>query len=321
MDTAVSKLRFCGAPHTRLAPGGRGRVRRAAIVARSHAARAVGVATADRRDVLRRRIAPNAPYDRDHTGRCRWRRSVWKHFTIGSSAARCRRGRRAASTRRRGRFRERLDERGAPLDVPHRAMVQARQIYVYSHAHLLGWHDAARSSPSARWRRCSRDFAASPRARGELRLLHRRTRRNRLRRARRVHARVRAVRHRVASSRHGRRDAAHARRAHRCVRQDASLRCAAWRVFDAYPATTRTKRQNPLMHLLEAYLALERAAPAADGSRAPRRSSTCSSRGCSIARRGVLLEHFAEDWSAHPESALADVVEPGHHFEWVWLLP
>ena len=38
------------------------------------------------------------------------------------------------------------------------------------------------------------------------------------------------------------------------------------------------------------------------------------------ARRGVLLEHFAEDWSAHPDAALADVVEPGHHFEWVWLL-
>jgi mannose-6-phosphate isomerase len=34
----------------------------------------------------------------------------------------------------------------------------------------------------------------------------------------------------------------------------------------------------------------------------------------------VLLEHFAESWAAHPDPALADVVEPGHHFEWVWLL-
>ena len=39
-----------------------------------------------------------------------------------------------------GRFRERLDSRGAPIDVPHRAMVQARQIYVYANAHVLGWH-------------------------------------------------------------------------------------------------------------------------------------------------------------------------------------
>jgi mannose-6-phosphate isomerase len=34
----------------------------------------------------------------------------------------------------------------------------------------------------------------------------------------------------------------------------------------------------------------------------------------------VLLEHFAEDWSTHPDAALVDVVEPGHHLEWVWLL-
>jgi mannose/cellobiose epimerase-like protein (N-acyl-D-glucosamine 2-epimerase family) len=32
-------------------------------------------------------------------------------------------------------------------------------------------------------------------------------------------------------------------------------------VFDAHPVAAREKRQNPLMHLLEAYLALERAAP------------------------------------------------------------
>jgi mannose-6-phosphate isomerase len=34
----------------------------------------------------------------------------------------------------------------------------------------------------------------------------------------------------------------------------------------------------------------------------------------------VLLEYFAEDWSPHADPAKADVFEPGHHFEWVWLL-
>ena len=32
------------------------------------------------------------------------------------------------------------------------------------------------------------------------------------------------------------------------------------------------------------------------------------------------MESAAEDWSAHPDSSMAEVVEPGHHFEWVWLL-
>ena len=40
----------------------------------------------------------------------------------------------------RGSFIERLTFGGAPLpSAPRRAMVQARQIYVFSHAALLGW--------------------------------------------------------------------------------------------------------------------------------------------------------------------------------------
>jgi hypothetical protein len=40
----------------------------------------------------------------------------------------------------RGSFVERLTFEGAPLvNAPRRAMVQARQIYVFSHAALLGW--------------------------------------------------------------------------------------------------------------------------------------------------------------------------------------
>jgi mannose-6-phosphate isomerase len=40
-----------------------------------------------------------------------------------------------------GRFFERLDWDGQPLTLaPHRAMVQARQIYVFAHAASLGWY-------------------------------------------------------------------------------------------------------------------------------------------------------------------------------------
>jgi mannose/cellobiose epimerase-like protein (N-acyl-D-glucosamine 2-epimerase family) len=35
---------------------------------------------------------------------------------------------------------------------------------------------------------------------------------------------------------------------------------------------------------------------------------------------GVLLEFFAEDWSAHPDTTKSRLWEPGHQYEWVWLL-
>ncbi len=50
------------------------------------------------------------------------------------------------SIRRAEAFVERLTFEGAPLhSAPRRAMVQARQIYVFSHAALLGWWPAGRS--------------------------------------------------------------------------------------------------------------------------------------------------------------------------------
>jgi mannose-6-phosphate isomerase len=219
-----------------------------------------------------------------------------------------------------GRFRERLDNQGAPLDVPHRAMVQARQIYVYSHAHLLGWHDGGAQLAVRAMASLQRDFAHD--AGGETSFafsidgrggvasdtrdaythafvlfatawLHRSTGDvTLLTLAERTDAFVRAH---LVDPRHG-------------------------GVFESYPTTTRTKRQNPLMHLLEAYLALERSAPERGWlARAATVIDLFRSR-LFDRDRGVLLEHFAEDWSTHPDPALADVVEPGHHFEWVWLL-
>ena len=45
----------------------------------------------------------------------------------------------------RGGFHERLDLQGHPIfDVPKRLMVQGRQLYVFCHAGLLGWHSDAR---------------------------------------------------------------------------------------------------------------------------------------------------------------------------------
>ena len=219
-----------------------------------------------------------------------------------------------------GRFRERLDFDGKPVDVPHRAMVQARQIYVYSHACHVGWLDEGGRLAELAMASLLRDFgqvgedeasfAFSIDGRGGLvssvrdaythafvlfaiAWLHRMNGdAGLLTLADRTDAFVRA---RLFDARHG-------------------------GMFEAWPATSREKRQNPLMHLLEAYLALERSAPGRGYlQRAGELIDLFGSR-LFDSERSVLLEHFAEDWSAHPDSAMANVVEPGHHFEWVWLL-
>src|SRR5688500_16186767 len=202
-----------------------------------------------------------------------------------------------------GRFRERLDGDGAPIDVPHRAMVQARQIYVYSHACQLGWFDDGARLAGQAMTSLLRDyadvseraasFAFSIAARGAvvssvrdaythafvlfaLAWLHRVTADpSLLQLAERTDAYVRAH---LFDARHG-------------------------GMFETVPVTSREKRQNPLMHLLEAYLALERSAPGRGYlERAGELIALFESR-LFDSRRGVLLEHFAEDWSAHPDRA------------------
>lgn len=219
-----------------------------------------------------------------------------------------------------GRFRERLDGTGAPLDVPHRAMVQARQIYVFAHAQHLGWSaeggrlaelamtSLLRDFGDVSAREASFAFSVDPagrthadardaythafvlfaiawlyRVNGDPALLA-------------LADKVRAfVKARLVDAHHG-------------------------GVFDAFPAASREKRQNPLMHLLEAYLALERAAPGRGYLEDAGVLVELFKARLFRPDHGVLLEYFAEDWRPHHDSAKADVFEPGHHFEWAWLL-
>jgi mannose-6-phosphate isomerase len=168
-----------------------------------------------------------------------------------------------------GRFRERLDWAGAPAAVPHRSMVQARQIYVFAHAHHLGWFEQGGRLAEEAMASLLRDF-------GE------------------VSAREASFAFSIdgrGGTVSGVRDAyAHAFVLFATawlyrVSGDAALLGMADKtnafvkarlldrrhggVFDACPVTSREKRQNPLMHLLEAYLALERAAPAGGTWRTP----------------------------------------------------
>ena len=91
-------------------------------------------------------------------------------------------------------------------------------------------------------------------------------------------------------------------------------------LYDSAPITDRSKRQNPLMHLLEAYIALEVAAPGRGYLERAKKLVDIFKTRLFRADPGVLLEYFAEDWSAHPDPLKRGIFEPGHHFEWVWLL-
>ena len=78
------------------------------------------------------------------------------------------------------------------------------------------------------------------------------------------------------------------------------------------------QRQNPHMHLLEAMLALFETS-------GDRRWLDEAAALVTLFRElffepatATLGEFFTTDWSPHPQTG--HIVEPGHHFEWVWLL-
>ena len=79
------------------------------------------------------------------------------------------------------------------------------------------------------------------------------------------------------------------------------------------------RRQNPHMHLLEALLALHAATGEKNWLRRAGALVDLFKRRFSDPQTGALIEFFAEDWSPRPGDE-GRLREPGHQFEWVWLL-
>jgi mannose/cellobiose epimerase-like protein (N-acyl-D-glucosamine 2-epimerase family) len=79
------------------------------------------------------------------------------------------------------------------------------------------------------------------------------------------------------------------------------------------------RRQNPHMHLLEAVLALHVATGEKNWQRRATALVDLFKRRFLDPQTGALIEFFGEDWSvaSGDEGRLR---EPGHQFEWVWLL-
>jgi mannose-6-phosphate isomerase len=80
------------------------------------------------------------------------------------------------------------------------------------------------------------------------------------------------------------------------------------------------RRQNPHMHLFEAALMITEASggKAADLSRA-NEIAALFCRDLVDQDVGILREYFTHDWNPAPGET-GEISEPGHHFEWAWLL-
>ncbi|MEJ0078897.1 MAG: AGE family epimerase/isomerase [Alphaproteobacteria bacterium] len=85
------------------------------------------------------------------------------------------------------------------------------------------------------------------------------------------------------------------------------------------PGMALPRRQNPHMHLLEAVLALHAATAEKNWLRRAIALVDLFKRRFLDPQSGALIEFFGEDWSvaAGDDGRLR---EPGHQFEWVWLL-
>jgi len=81
----------------------------------------------------------------------------------------------------------------------------------------------------------------------------------------------------------------------------------------------RHRRQNPHMHLLEAYLAWHVADPAGPWLMRATAMFDLFEQRFRDPANGTLIEFFTDDWTP-ASGAYGRLREPGHHFEWTWLL-
>ncbi|RDL43689.1 phosphoheptose isomerase [Marinomonas piezotolerans] len=89
-------------------------------------------------------------------------------------------------------------------------------------------------------------------------------------------------------------------------------------VFESYPCEVKQRRQNPHMHLLEGYVAAYQATN--DTKYIANIIELCDLAHNAFVdtKSKTLREFFQDDFALDANDGT--LVEPGHHFEWVWLL-
>ncbi len=222
----------------------------------------------------------------------------------------------AGVDREQGGFVEQLTLAGEPdLTAPKRMRVQARQIYVYSHGAMLGWQGPALETAGVGFEFLTRHywhkdggwvFAVSRDGQP------REARREAYEQAFGVMALAWYYR------------ASGDRRALDWI--DRSLEFLDSKLGDdvhggyreAVPDTL-PRRQNPHMHLLEALLVLHESTGRPDALIRAGKLIALFRQHFLDRSSDTLGEFFTADWQP-ADGVTGQLVEPGHHFEWVWLL-
>lgn len=211
-----------------------------------------------------------------------------------------------------GVFREALDLQGQPIIRPRRGRVQTRQAYVYAQAGLLGWQGAWREAAGKGLEVLRRDFArpdslcrtlvsedGAPLDETVM-----------------VYDQAFALLALATAKRAGLADASHEAWAV-AIREGLLARPSP---HGGVPESGDQPYQaNAHMHLLEACLAWESAGGDPGWARLSDQIVDLALTRFIDAEGGFLREFFTADWSPAP-GADGRLVEPGHQFEWVWLL-
>ena len=213
-----------------------------------------------------------------------------------------------------GLFAERILLSGVPDDAPYRVFVQARHIYSFAEIGRLGWDgpwaeliDQTMNFILANARRADGFFVNSLTATGDV---------NDARADLYVQAFVLFALGRAgeALSRNDLFDEAE----RLADRLDDSWTHQKGGYTEGEIVDGSIRRQNPHMHLLEAYLGLSAASGRMRFANAAERIASLCRDHFIDHESGALLEYFHHDWA--PASGLdGKIVEPGHCFEWAWL--
>jgi mannose-6-phosphate isomerase len=213
-------------------------------------------------------------------------------------------------------FHERLIAHGAVPNEPRRARVQTRQVYAYSRAGRLGWRGDARPLVEA-----GLDFFIHHYRRADG-MFHTLVEHDGVLKDDRVVLYDQAFALlALASCQEVMGAAPHV------IRHAEQLRTAllarmhrSGGGFDSELSARVPLLSNPHMHLFEAALAWQ-------GISEDPAWAALADEICTVAlghfiepRTGSLAEVFDEQWRIMPESTPGQAIEPGHQFEWAWLL-
>lgn len=211
-----------------------------------------------------------------------------------------------------GAFEEALDARGRPVGAFRRARVQARQAYVYSAAGRRGWtgpwEGLVRRGLEAFERTNLRDdglYRTRVGAGGEV-----------LDDAAWLYDQAFALFAFAGAAQTGVDPDLMAARAHRLIKALDGMRHPAggWKETGDHPY-----QSNAHMHLLEACMAWEALEPEGPWTAMADEIVALARRAFIDGAGGFLREFFDADWRPAPGED-GRLVEPGHQFEWAWLL-